>query len=121
MEVGLEPNPAAFITGQSHAQRVCSQNDVAKAGRMRPDINTRILQITGGVLGLRSLAGIMASKPECLPQATAAVNTAFAGVPPNQILRGFTDYRQIRGASLDALRTGSVMVNGTAAPTRSFP
>lgn len=33
---------------QSHAQRGRSQNYVTKAGRMRPEIETQILQITGG-------------------------------------------------------------------------
>lgn len=68
-----------------------------------------------------SLAGIAAAKPDCLPQAAAAVNEAFEGVPPNQILRARMDYRHLPGESLDALRTGSLLIDGRPVPTRPYP
>lgn len=52
--IGMTKEQEGDVAGQSHAQRVRSQNDVAKAGRMRPEINTRILQNAGGEMGLRS-------------------------------------------------------------------
>jgi hypothetical protein len=64
MEGGLQPKPAAFVAGKSHAARVRKQNDVAKAGRMRPENKTRILPKAGGEMGLRSFAKASDSQTE---------------------------------------------------------
>lgn len=59
-----------------------------------------------------SLNGIREAKVECFPQAVVAVNSAFAAVPDNQILRARMDYRHLSREALDALRSGSRLVDG---------
>ena len=44
MEGGLQPKQTAFVAGQSYAQRVRLEIDIAKAGRIEPEMNRRTLR-----------------------------------------------------------------------------
>lgn len=63
-----------------------------------------------------SLAGILAAKKECYPQAEIAVNEQFAEVPPDQIMRAVIDYRQLPPETLSAIKNGNRIVNGVVTP-----
>ena len=54
MEGGLQSTQTTFVSGQSHADRIRDENDLAKAGRIRSKTNQQTLQQAGGELGCRS-------------------------------------------------------------------
>jgi hypothetical protein len=54
MEGRLQPTQTPLILGQSHTVGVCNEIETGNQGRMRPEINRRILRKAGGKSGLRS-------------------------------------------------------------------
>lgn len=55
MEGGLQQGETTFIIGQYYTQRIHQENGIAKTACIRPNTNRRILQMSGGELGLRSV------------------------------------------------------------------
>ena len=54
MEGGLQPTQTPLIPRKSHAAGICIEIETGKQGRLRPEINRRILPKAGGKSGLRS-------------------------------------------------------------------
>ena len=55
MEGGLQQRKITLVIGQYYAERIRYENGLAKTGRIRSKTNRRILQMTGGELGRRSI------------------------------------------------------------------